>query len=365
MTSTLRRRLLVSHLAVALVGVAALVGIGLIVGDNLLNRQRRMSGGMGMRPDNTAETVAAILPNVLIVGGLAAIVAAGVAAILVTRAIMGPLSSIQEASRRIADGDYAQRVPTPKDAELAAVAHDIDALAHRLAETEARRSHLIDEVAHEMRTPITTIKGSMEALLDEVVEPGPEVYARVADEASRLHRLAEDLSTLSRAEEHTLSLHASPIDVAHVASEVAERMRTQFDHAGVALAVSGGPAPVMGDPQRLAQVLVNLVGNALGHTTRGGTVTVTSGSDATSSWVAVADSGRGIAPEELGRIFERFYRVPDASTPGGRGIGLTIARSLVQAHGGTLTAASAGPGRGATFTVRLPRGDEGTPGRLS
>ena len=114
MTSTLRRRLLVSHLAVALVGVAVLVGIGLIVGDTLLNRQRRMNGGMGMRPDTTSDAVASILPSVLIVGGLAAVIAAGVAAVLVTRSIMGPLSSIQEASRRIADGDYAQRVPTPR-----------------------------------------------------------------------------------------------------------------------------------------------------------------------------------------------------------------------------------------------------------
>lgn len=357
MTSTLRRRLLASHLAVALVGVAVLVGIGLIVGDTLLNRQRRMNSGMGARADNTGETVASILPSVLIVGGLAAVIAAGVAAVLVTRSIMGPLSSIQEASRRIADGDYAQRVPTPKDAELAAVAHDIDALAHRLAATEARRSHLIDEVAHEMRTPITTIKGSMEALLDEVVEPGPEIYARVADEASRLQRLAEDLSTLSRAEEHTLSLHASRIDVAKVANDVAERMRAQFEHADVTLTVKGDPCPTVGDPQRLAQVLVNLVGNALGHTGQGGTVTVTSGGDATTSWVSVADSGRGIAAEELDRIFERFYRVPDASTPGGRGIGLTIARSLVHAHGGTLTAASAGLGKGATFTMTLPRGE--------
>lgn len=354
MTSTLRRRLLISHLAVALVGIAALIGIGLIVGGTLLNRQSHMNGRMGMGADDAKDVVASVLPSVLIVGGLAALLAAGIAAAVVTRSIMGPLSSIQEASRRIAGGNYAQRVPTPKDAELAAVALDIDALAQRLAETEARRSHLIDEVAHEMRTPITTIKGSMEALLDEVIEPGPEVYARVADEASRLQRLAEDLSTLSRAEEHTLSLHTARIDGARVAADVADKMRSQFDHAGVALAVTGTPAPVMGDPQRLAQVLVNLVGNALGHTPRGGTVTVTSGSDVTTSWVSVADSGRGIAPEELGRIFERFYRVPDASTPGGRGIGLTIARSLVQAHGGTLAVASDGLGEGATFTMNLP-----------
>lgn len=360
MRSTLRRRLLVSHLAVALVGIAALVGIGSIAGGAVLNGQRRMNGASRMRAEDATDVISSVLPTVLMIGGIAALLAAGLAAVLVTRSIMGPLAAIQGASRRIADGDYAQRVPTPRDAELAAVATDIDALAGRLAETEARRSRLIDEVAHEMRTPITTIKGSMEALLDEVVTPGPEVYARVADEASRLQRLAEDLSTLSRAEEHTLSLHLAPIDVAHVASDVADKMRTQFDHAGVTLAVAGAPAPVEGDPHRLAQVLTNLVGNALGHTGAGDTVTLASGSDATTSWVEVADTGRGIAPEELDRIFERFYRVPDASTPGGRGIGLTIARSLVQAHGGTLTATSDGHGKGATFRVTLPRSLSGS-----
>ncbi|NTV40137.1 MAG: HAMP domain-containing protein, partial [Demequinaceae bacterium] len=152
-----------SHLAVALVGIAALVGVGSIAGGAVLNGQRHMNGGRGMRSDDAGDVVAALLPSVLIVGGAAALLAAGVAAVLVTRSIMGPLAAIQEASRRIADGDYAQRVPTPRDAELAAVAHDIDALASRLSETEARRSRLIDEVAHEMRTPLTTIKGSMEA----------------------------------------------------------------------------------------------------------------------------------------------------------------------------------------------------------
>jgi len=354
--STLRRRLLASHFAVALVGVAALIGAGFVVGGTLLNRQGGMMRGTGMRADDARDVVGDLLPGVLIVGGAAALVAAAVAAVLVTRTIMGPLGSIQAASRRVANGDYTQSVPTPRDEELAAVAHDINALSQRLAETEARRTRLIDEVAHEMRTPLTTIKGSMEALLDEVVEPGPEVYARVADEASRLQRLAEDLSTLSRAEEHTLSMELSPIDAADVASEVCERMRPQFEHDGVALLVEGSSAPVEGDAHRLAQVVINLVGNALGHTHAGDTVTVTSGSDAATSWVSVTDTGQGIAPDELGRIFERFYRVPDASAPGGRGIGLTIARSLAEAHGGALTVESEGLGRGATFTMSLPVG---------
>lgn len=355
MRSTLRRRLLASHFAVALVGVAALIGAGFVVGGALLNRHGGMMRGAGMRGDQATDVVASLVPGVLIAGGAAALVAAAVAAVLVTRTIMGPLGSIQAASRRVANGDYKQAVPTPRDEELAAVAHDINALSQRLAQTEARRTRLIDEVAHEMRTPLTTIKGSMEALLDEVVEPGPEVYARVADEASRLQRLAEDLSTLSRAEEHTLRMEMVPIDAADVALEVCERMRPQFEHAGVTLLVNGSSAPVLGDAHRLAQVVINLVGNALGHTDAGGTVTVTSGGDPVHSWVSVTDSGQGIAEEELAPIFERFYRVPSASTPGGRGIGLTIARSLIEAHGGAVSVASEGLGKGATFVVTLPR----------
>jgi signal transduction histidine kinase len=359
MKPTLRRRLLASHFAVALVGVAALIGAGYVVGGALLNRRGPLMHGSGLRAEDARDVVGDLLPGVLIAGGAAALLAATVAAVLVTRTIMGPLGAIQAASRRVAHGDYQQSVPIPRDEELAAVAHDINALSRRLAQTEARRTRLIDEVAHEMRTPLTTIKGSMEALLDDVVEPGPEVYARVADEASRLQRLAEDLSTLSRAEEHTLHIELSPIDSAHVAAEVCERMRPQFEHAGVALTVAGSHAPVMGDAHRLAQVMINLVGNALGHTEAGGVVTVRSGSDTATSWVLVTDSGQGIAADELHHIFERFYRGSDTSTPGGRGIGLTIARSLAHAHGGDVTATSGGPGKGAAFTLTLPRHDPG------
>lgn len=354
MRSTLKRRLLLSHFAVALVGVLALLGTGSVVGGTLLDRRVAMMHGRGMRVEDPREVVANLLPGVLIIGGGAALVAAALAAVFVTRTIMEPLAAIQQASRRVANGDYHQAVPTPRDEELAAVVHDINALSATLATTEERRTRLIDEVAHEMRTPITTIKGSMEALLDEIVEPGPEVYARVADEASRLQRLAEDLSTLSRAEEHTLRMDLGPVDAAQVAVDVCERMRPQFEHAGVELHVDATSAHVTGDAHRLAQVVVNLLGNALGHTDAGGTVTVTSGHDDAVTWVRVADTGRGIASEELDRIFERFYRVPGATAPGGRGIGLTIARSLVEAHGGTLTAASDGLGAGATFLVRLP-----------
>lgn len=355
MTQTLRRRLLLSHFAVALVGIAALIGISLAVGDALLNRQSRTNGRVGVRPGDAREAIASVLPDVLVVGGITALLTAAIAAALVTRSVMGPLRAIQEASHRIAKGDYSRRVPTPKDAELAAVADDIDALAHRLAETEARRTLLIDEVAHEMRTPITTIRGSMEALLDEVIEPNPEVFARIADEASRLQRLAEDLSTLSRAEEHTLSLSRQSVDLAKLARGVAERIGPQFDLVAIDASAAHEPVLIEADPDRITQILVNLVGNAMRHGGEGSIVEVAAGRDASSAWVRVTDHGVGLAADEVDRVFERFYRVPTASGKGGRGIGLTIARSLARAHGGDVTAVSQGLGTGSSFTLRLPR----------
>lgn len=355
MRSTLRGRLLASHLAVALVAVVALIGVGLTVGGVLLDRQHHPRPGM-LRPDHadTANAVRELVPGVLVAGGTAAVVTAALAAWLVTRSVMGPLTSIREASRRIAAGDYDHRMPAPQDAELSAVAHDIEALAARLAETEARRTRLIDEVAHEMRTPVTTIGGTMEGLLDKVIHPGPEVWTRLAEEAARLGRLADDLSTLSRAEEQTLPLQRASIDLADVARSVIDRLGPQFEHAQVGLILEATPARVDGDADRLAQVLTNLVGNALRHSPPQSAVRVRTGAEDGVAWAEVVDDGVGIAPGDLERIFERFYRVPDASGPGGRGIGLTIARSLARAHGGDVTAASAGIGHGATFRLFLP-----------
>jgi signal transduction histidine kinase len=359
MTPTLRARLLVSHLAVSLVGIAALVGVGFVVGGSLLNRQGRMNGGQGMRSDDARDVVGSLLPTVLIAGGVAALVAAGVAALLVTRSIMGPLAAIRLASRRIARGEYDHKVPAPRDAELAEVARDIDALAARLAETEARRSHLIDEVAHEMRTPVTTIAGTMEALLDQVIDPGPEVYALVASEASRLGRLAEDLSTLSRAEEHTLVLARERIDLAALARGVAARLGTQFEHVSIDVTPINQEVAVVADADRVAQVLVNLIGNALRHSDEGAIVQVDVDRDEYVASVRVTDHGVGLDADDLDRVFERFYRVPatggtSGTARGGRGIGLTIARSLARAHGGDVEARSEGLGKGSTFTLTLP-----------
>ncbi|WP_062318655.1 sensor histidine kinase [Demequina maris] len=356
--STVRGRLLASHLAVAAVGVVALVVVGTVVANVTVNRRMGMGRGTMMDQDSARDLLADALPAALGWGAAAGLAAAAVAALLMSRRIAGPLAAIREATRAIAAGDYTRRVPRPPEEELAAVAADVDALAARLADGEARRVRLVDEVAHEMRTPLTTIRGSMEGLIDGVVDPSPEVYERVAAEAARLQRLAEDLSTLSRAEESALTLRTAPADLADLAREAVDRLRPQFDHRGVTLETAVAAAPVAVDRDRILQVLVNLLGNALAHSEDGGRVRVAVEARGDDAVAEVADEGDGIAPEELDRVFERFYRGPGSGERPGRGIGLTIARSLARAHGGDVSARSDGRGRGATFTLVLPRASD-------
>lgn len=364
MTTTLRSRLLASHLVVAAVGALALAVVAATVTNiafnvRLRDRPRMMGGPPGGGNAQTANELQAALSEsltwALIIGVLAAVVTAGVAAVFVARRVSRPVEDIRAATHRMARGEFRSEIPLPADAELAELARDVNALGARLAETELHRTRLIGEVAHELRTPLTTIRASMEGLIDGVVAPDPEVFARVAQEASRLHRLADDLTVLAQAEEGVIPLRLAAIDLGAVATSASERLAAQFEDKGVALVASGlVPLTVRADPDRVTQILTNLLGNALTHTPGGGTVTVSGGRADGTAWIVVSDSGDGIPVDQVDRIFERFYRVPDASHPAGRGIGLTIARGMARAHGGDVTATSDGPGAGATFRLTLP-----------
>jgi histidine kinase len=296
------------------------------------------------------------LTTSLLLGALASVVAAGVAAAIMTRRLVRPLSAVRSATRLIAAGRYEASVPVPRDPELAGIATDVNTLATRLADTETRRSRLLGEVAHEMRTPLTALDGYMEGLIDGVFAPEPEILGAVSDELRRLRRLADDLSALSRAEEQRLDLTLSDTDLAELAGHAADRLAAQFSGAGVTLTVeAGSPLPVRADPDRITQVLTNIIGNALTATPEGGLVAVQTRSNGRQAQVMVTDTGVGLAAADLERVFERFYRAPGQHRRGpGSGIGLTIARNIAQAHGGDVTATSAGPGAGATFTLTLP-----------
>ncbi|NNC40351.1 MAG: HAMP domain-containing histidine kinase [Acidimicrobiia bacterium] len=289
--------------------------------------------------------LAALLTSLIVATALAA---------LSSRRILKPLRNVQSATRRLAEGRYDERIPIPHELELAELAGDVNALGQTLQKTEQQRSRLMSDLAHELRTPLTTIQGYMEGLIDGVFEPTPEVFTEVAEEATRLKRLTADLALLSRAEEGALTLDLQTIDLGAVATRASERLRPQFLDQEVELSIGPMPdLPVSGDADRLAQVFTNIAGNALVHTPAGGRVWLTAVAVSDSCEVSVHDSGEGIPQSELTQIFKRFHRVGAAY--GGSGIGLTISKTIVRSHDGEISVASDGPGKGATFTVRLPR----------
>lgn len=355
---SLRARLLLSHLAVVAIGIAIVLLVGrqfgsVFVGDHL----RSMAGmmrGMGMEAGQLEQGIdsafnRALLWAALISGGVAT-AAASYAAYRVLR----PLDEVRRVARRLATGSYHERMPVPEEEELAAVASDVNSLAAALEETEQRRLQLISEVAHELRTPVATLKGYLEGLLDGVFEPDARTLAAGIRETDRLERLAEDLSTLSRTEEGRVDLRPEPMDLGHLVTEIAERLRSQFDDKGVTLKIEVGPAlPVMADRDRTAQVLTNLIGNALAYTPASGQVQVRPRRQESMAAVEVSDTGRGLTPEQVSLVFDRFYRVDRSAGPG-TGIGLTIARSLARLQGGDISVSSAGPGQGSTFVLSLP-----------
>ena len=312
-------------------------------------------GANGMLRQQMADAV----QNSFIWGALIGLAVALIVAGIVTGRITRPIRRVRDATRRIARGDYHANLPSPGTAELADLAVDVRTLADRLADTEARRSRLLGEVGHEMRTPLTVIDGYVEGMIDQVLPASPDNLTLIGEESRRLARLADDLTALSRAEEGRMSVQPRPVDLAEIVGSCVQRLRPQAQDADVQLTLTGTDRPLelVADPARVGQIITNLIGNALRATPRGGRIDVHVGVHQDEAEVTVSDTGEGISPDDLERIFERFYRVPGRRTAGsdtGTGIGLTIARSLARQHQGSLTAASAGLGQGATFTLRLP-----------
>lgn len=364
---SLTLRFVSSHVLVALAATAAVYLVVRLTApalfDQELRRGTRQGQGTGRAPGSgTAQLVhdqfQNALTNAVLIGALAGALIAVLLGIFAARRLVRPINQVRAATREIARGNYRVHVPEPKAAELAELAADVGQLGHSLADTEARRTRLLGEVAHEMRTPLTVIDGYLEAMTDGVMPATQTEFAQLQAEVRRLTRLSDDLSALSRAEEGRVELKPADVDLAQIAQRAAERLRAQAEDAGLTLRVtSSGPLPVSADADRMAQVVTNLVGNAIRATPAGGEITVASSTQKANALVQVSDTGEGIAADDLDKVFERFYRVPGrrrSPSETGSGIGLTISRSLVERQGGTLTAASQGQGRGATFTIALP-----------
>ena len=359
--NSLRTRLVLSHVAVVAAGVTTFLIAGNRLAPVLVDshfRQMESFAGSMMGHSQIVDLEQGILVGfgrALLIAAAASTLVALLAAAIGSARLLRPIEVIRTATRRLADGNYSVRITPPRESELAALADDVNTLASALQDTEARRMRLVSEVAHELRTPLATIKGYMEGLVDGVFPSTTEIFVATAREAGRLERLADDLSELSRSEENRLGLEIRRLNLAMVAVETAERLRPQFDDSGVALKVQ--PMPVLevdADQDRMAQVFTNIIGNALTYTPEGGKVSILGEVKGGEVLVTVTDTGRGLTPDQLHAVFERFFRA-DRSLPGGTGIGLTIARNIVRQHGGDVTVTSAGLGEGATFTMTIPR----------
>lgn len=375
MRTNLQTKLFISYLIVVLVGAVALFAALLVVTPLLYERfisamMVGMMGGSGgmmgemMRGFSRALEEAVgrafieIMTYSLLFSSAVSIVVALLASLFVARRVVAPIRRLSAASQRIAAGHYAERVEGGPGDEVGDLAHSFNQMAGALEETERRRLELIGDVAHELRTPLATIEGYAEGLMDGVVESTPETFALMHREADRLRRLVDDLQELSRAEAGLLGIHPRLVSAESLVVSVRDRLAPQFEAKGTALTVALPPdlPMVLADEGRIVQVLTNLIGNALRYTPAGGRVEVSGHLMGDKVEFVVRDSGAGIAADDLPHVFERFYRVDRSRSRagGGSGIGLTIAKHLVEAHGGEIGAASPGLGKGSTFSFTLP-----------
>jgi two-component system, OmpR family, sensor histidine kinase BaeS len=334
----LRRAVLfVTGLIVLTVGVSALA---LWAATSLLGLLKVSSGWPAL-----GQTVATVILTLVLV----VTVVAGLA----FRRMATPVGDLMAALGRVADGDYATRVGEHGPPEARTLIRAFNTMAERLQRQEAQRRGLLMDISHELRTPLAVLQGNLEGMLDGVYPRDDPHLALVLEETQVLARLIEDLHTVTQAESLELRLARSPTDLAEVAGEAIASFRPQAESAGVTLGLLAEPGLPRADvdPERIRQVLNNLLSNALRYTPSGGAVRVRCrAGDAGQLVLSVEDTGGGIPPEQLPYIFDRFYKSKDSR---GTGLGLAIAKSLIVAHGGQIAAQSV-PGEGTTIRITLP-----------
>ncbi len=352
-------RLLAAQALVLVAGALTTWFVASLVGPSIFREHLHRAGVS----NTAAETqhVEEAFNSALLISIAVALLSATITALAVTwyftRRVKRSISQVASAAEEVAAGRYEDRVADPGlGSEFATLADSYNSLAQRLGNVEAIRRRMLADLAHEMRTPLATVDAHLEAVEDGIRSLDQDTLTVIRLSTRRLRRLAEDIASVSQAEEGTLDIHRQRVEASALATAAAEGAQDRFTAKGVRLdSRLTSHDPVLADPDRIGQVLSNLLDNALQHTPPGGTVALACRHH--NRWVefVVTDSGEGIAPEHLAHVFDRFYRVDTARdrTRGGSGIGLSISKALVEAHGGTLTAHSMGIGHGATFTVRL------------
>jgi signal transduction histidine kinase len=307
-------------------------------------------------PYSPEDAFLARVNQAIIFGALGATVIALALGVLLARAISQPVKELTEGTQRVASGELGHQVPVRTQDEIGELAVSFNRMSADLATANQLRRQMTADIAHELRTPLSIILGYAEALSDGKLQGKPAIYDAMYGEAQLLSHLVDDLRTLSLADAGELALNRSLISAGECIERTAASHAALAAQRGIRLEVQLEPdlPLVNADRERIAQVLANLVSNALRYTPAGGVITLTAARSGDRVLLRVSDTGSGIEPEHLPYVFKRFYRADDARPANGEsGLGLAIAKSLVEAHGGTIQAESK-PGHGATFTVALP-----------
>ena len=362
--ASLGAKLLLAQMLVVVAGALTLAVVAFAVAPGVFHTHVRMALGtispqVGRHLD---EGLARAMLVALGTGTGVAVATALVVSFILARRITRPVHALARAAREVATGRYTTRVPPPPGGdELTTLAGAFNQMAEALQTSEQRRQELLSDLAHELRTPLATIDGYLEGVGDGVMPADQQTLQVLQTETARLRRLVDDLGAVSRAEARQLDLQVTRCQPDQLVSAAVQAAQPAYTAKQVTLTAKLQPhlPPVMADPDRIGEVLANLLANALRHTPPGGHVEVAATSLANQHLqIIVTDTGEGIPAELLERIFERFYRADPARTHtpdnSGSGIGLTISRAIVRAHSGRITAHSQGPGHGARFTVTLP-----------
>jgi len=356
----LAARLLLNSLLVVVAGAGTVLVTALLVAPAVFQTHLQ---GVEPAPDPQAlqHIARAFDESILVALGVGILIAGITAAAiswLAARRLADPVADAADAAGALADGNLGARVADPgMGPEFLKLSTSVNSLADRLQATEATRRQLTAELAHQLRTPIASIRATVEAVREGVLPVDRETLETLGSQSDRLSRLVDDLEVVSRAEERQLLLAPEPVAIAELVEAAMAGSRDRYRAAGVLLAASVDTATpdVSVDPDRIEEVLGNLLDNALRHTPAGGSVTISARPGTAGSLkaaiVEVHDSGDGFRPEHSERIFDRFVKAPASL---GSGLGLTIARAITEAHHGTLTAQSEGSGKGARFTMTLP-----------
>jgi len=306
--------------------------------------------------DFTPQRLIQPISRFLLWGSLVAVVIALVITFFLSRRILAPVKALTLSARRLGQGDFSQRIKVRDKGELGELAIAFNAMTADLERVEKLRRDIIADVAHELRTPLTNLRGSVEAVADGVLAPDEATIRSLHEEVTLLSRLVDDLQELALAEAGELKLLIQSEDISGLISRVVAPVRLRAEKRGIAVSVDlpDRLPPVSIDAHRTAQVLRNLLENAVAHTGSGDTVTVTARKQDNLVRVSVADTGEGIPAEELPNVFERFYRVDKsrARATGGVGLGLTITKRLVEAQGGVIEVQSE-PGQGSCFSFTV------------